>query len=334
MTFSPASCRSVIRLIVPPQYEFENVRDEHSEYKIEIRFITAADKEIIMTLQNASRPVPRLAMINDIAGFGRCSTTVSLPVISVMGVQVCPLPTSILSNHLGFPTCYFDDYTRHMREYLQGWEQLQISFDGVYCGFLGSVEQITIVEEFLQSPLFLDEEGNRSLFLLDPVMGDHGRAYSTVTPLHCSKMKELAARADILTPNITEACLLTDTPYREEGWTDRELTLLCRNLAGERPVKIVITGLRHHCAYRNYIWENGLRSSYEAPAAGDSRPGTGDLFASVLAADAINGVDFKNSVKKAADFTAMCIRGSQEAHIPPQEGVIFEKYLGRLLNQP
>lgn len=276
------------------------------------------------------RPVPRLAMINDIAGFGRCSTTVSLPVISVMGVQVCPMPTSILSNHLGFSTCYFDDYTRHMREYLHGWEQLGISFDGLYCGFLGSVEQIAIVEEFLDGPLMQDGRSGHSPFLLDPVMGDHGKAYSTVTPGHCAKMKELAYRADILTPNITEACLLTGTPYREEGWTDHELTGICRLLAGGRPVKIVITGLRHHCAYRNYIWENENRSSYEAPAAGASRPGTGDLFASVLAADALNGVPFAASVKKAADFTALCIRGSEEAGVPAQEGVIFEKYLGSL----
>lgn len=279
----------------------------------------------------SKKPVPRLAMINDIAGFGRCSTTVSLPIISVMGVQVCPLPTSILSNHLGFSTCYFDDYTRHMRDYISGWEQLGIRFDGLYCGFLGSVEQILIVEELLGSPMFTDSSSSRSLFLLDPVMGDHGRAYSTITKEHCLRMKELASRADILTPNITEACLLTGTPYREEGWTDQELTGLCRRLAGERPVKIVITGLKYHGSYLNYIWENGIRSSYEAPSAGASRPGTGDIFASVLAADALNGASFTDSVKKAADFTALCIRGSEEAGVPAQEGVIFEKYLGTLL---
>ena len=93
--------------------------------------------------------VPRLAMINDIAGFGRCSTTVSLPVISVLGVQVCPVPTSILSNHLGFPVCHRDDYTPHMQAYIHAWKDLGLSFDGLYCGFLGNEEQIGIVEEFL-----------------------------------------------------------------------------------------------------------------------------------------------------------------------------------------
>lgn len=126
--------------------------------------------------------VPRLAMINDIAGFGRCSTTVSLPVISVMKVQVCPVPTSVLSNHLGFPLCHFDDYTSHMRDYIKVWGELGLTFDGLYCGFLGNEEQIDIVREFL-------EMFQPPLFLLDPVMGDHGRTYSSITETHVQKMK-------------------------------------------------------------------------------------------------------------------------------------------------
>ena len=140
--------------------------------------------------------VPRLAMINDIAGFGRCSTTVSLPVISVMKVQVCPVPTSVLSNHLGFPLCHFDDYTSHMRDYIKVWVELGLTFDGLYCGFLGNEEQIDIVREFV-------EMFRPPLFLLDPVMGDHGRAYSSITETHVQKMKELLPLADIITPNIT-----------------------------------------------------------------------------------------------------------------------------------
>ena len=152
--------------------------------------------------------VPRLAMINDIAGFGRCSTTVSLPVISVMKVQVCPVPTSVLSNHLGFPLCHFDDYTSHMRDYIKVWGELGLTFDGLYCGFLGNEEQIDIVREFV-------EMFQPPLFLLDPVMGDHGRTYSSITETHVQKMKELLPLADIITPNITESCLLTGTPWKD-----------------------------------------------------------------------------------------------------------------------
>lgn len=279
-------------------------------------------------ISNTTKPgaVPRLAMINSFAGFGRCSTTVSLPVISALGIQACPAPTSILSNHLGFPTCYFQDYTPHLRDYLKGWADLGLTFDGLYCGFLGSTLQIAIVEEFLQTfqPAF---------FLLDPVMGDHGKAYSTMTKEHCSGLRSLARHAHIFTPNITEACLLTDTPYKDAHWTEEELSALCRKLEQLTSAKLVITGLRYSTDFVNYIWENGNGSTYTTPVAGASRPGTGDLFASVLAADALNGIDFTDSVKRAADFVGLCIRGSEEAHIPIQEGVIFEKYLRFLLTE-
>lgn len=276
-----------------------------------------------------SRGVPRLAVISDLSGFGRCSVTVALPIISAMKVQVCPVPTSILSNHLGFPTYYFDDYTPHMREFLHGWEQLGLTFNGLYCGFLGSVEQIAIAEEMLNHVMLRD-----SLFLLDPVMGDHGEVYSTITPEHIDKMQTLLKYADILTPNITEACLLTGTPYKESGWTDQELTHICHKLtAACKPnCKIVITGIRNCTSFFNYIWENDSQSIYEIAVAGTSRPGTGDVFASVLAGDALNGVPFPASVKKAAEFTALCIQGTEEAGVPIQEGVLFEKYLYYLIN--
>lgn len=260
--------------------------------------------------------------------------------ISALQVQVCPVPTSILSNHLGFPTCYFDDYTAHIRDYLQGWEKLGISFDGFYCGFLGSVAQFDIVEELLLSPLLSPKGcGKTALFLLDPVMGDHGRPYSTITEEHCKRMKVLAEKADILTPNITEACLLTDTGYKESGWTDYELEEICRSLAYvpqtpadqyDRSKCIVITGLRYQTSFLNYIWVNGRRSTYLTPVTGDSRPGTGDLFASILAADALNGIPFTESVRKAADFVSLCIRGAQQSGLPIQEGVPFERYLSVL----
>ena len=280
--------------------------------------------------------VPRLAMINDIAGFGRCSTTVSLPVISVMKVQVCPVPTSVLSNHLGFPLCHFDDYTSHMRDYLHIWKELGLSFDGLYCGFLGNEEQITIVQEFV-------EMFRPPVFLLDPVMGDHGKAYSSITEAHIRKMRELLPLADIITPNITEACLLTDTPWKEGTWTMKELselclklTELCRtasdlSLSGVSHTSIVITGIRQGDSLVNFLWDDGVYTTVATPIAGASRPGTGDIFASILAADAVRGETLLSSVQKAANFVGLCIAGSEKADTPIQEGVIFEKYLSALL---
>ena len=284
--------------------------------------------------------IPRLAMINDIAGFGRCSTTVSLPVISVMKVQVCPVPTSVLSNHLGFPLCHFDDYTSHMRDYIKVWKELGLTFDGLYCGFLGNEEQIDIVREFV-------EMFRPPLFLLDPVMGDHGRAYSSITETHVQKMKELLPLADIITPNITEACLLTGTPWKDGKWTMQELSGLCERLAdicqqesvssGEASVgtvsgaSIVITGIRQGDSLVNFLWDDGVYTTVASPIAGASRPGTGDIFASILAADAVRGETLLTSVQKAANFVGLCIAGSEKAGTPVQEGVVFEKYLAALL---
>lgn len=284
--------------------------------------------------------VPRLAMINDIAGFGRCSTTVSLPVISVMKVQVCPVPTSVLSNHLGFPLCHFDDYTSHMRDYIKVWGELGLTFDGLYCGFLGNEEQIDIVREFV-------EMFRPPLFLLDPVMGDHGRAYSSITETHVQKMKELLPLADIITPNITESCLLTGTPWKDGEWTLQELSGLCERLAdicqqesvssSEASVgtvsgaSIVITGIRQGDSLVNFLWDDGIYTTVASPIAGASRPGTGDIFASILAADAVRGETLLTSVQKAANFVGLCIAGSEKAGTPVQEGVVFEKYLAALL---
>lgn len=276
---------------------------------------------------SAAATLPRLCMINSMAGFGRISTFAALPVISTMQVQVCPVPTSILSNHMAFPTFSYQDFTPYMRDYIRAWKELNLSFDGLYCGFLGSVEQMTIVKEFLK-------DFRPPFFLLDPVMGDHGRAYSTITSDHIAHMKELAAHADILTPNLTEACLLTDTPYQETGWTEQEIAILAEKLASLGPGRLVITGYQKEDCFVNYILDNHRLSSYAVPAAGRSRSGTGDLFASIISASALQHVDFSASVKKASDFIAACIRGAEEMMLPILDGVPYEKYLYLLQDAP
>ena len=277
------------------------------------------------TTKKAGNRLPRLAMINSMAGYGGISTCVALPVISAMKVQVCPVPTSILSNHLAFPVCHYQDFTPQMRDYIGAWESLDLSFDGLYCGFLGSVEQMKIVEDFLS-------HFTPSVFLLDPVMGDNGKAYSRITPEHVTHMRSLIEKAHIITPNITEACLLTDTTYHAGVWKPEELLTLCAKLSQYTTARIVITGLEDNHQLTNYIWQNGVASTYCVPKTGRSRHGTGDLFASILVASALNGIDFEASVKKAADFIGLCIRDSEEADIPPLEGVCFEKYLYQLID--
>jgi pyridoxine kinase len=307
----------------------------------------------------------KIAMINDIAGYGRCSTTVSLPIISAriskihrvpvlvvdqyLQVQVCPVPTSIFSNHTGFPVHFMHDCTDILPEYLEKWRELELTFDGIYCGFLGSVTQIGIVKDFLASQTGnaghsrISADGKRPIVILDPVMGDHGRAYRTITPQHCEEMKELLTMADIITPNITEACLLTGAAYRESGWTAEELKELTEKLHSMGPDKIVITGMQDGDDFVNFI--SVKKESEELPdcsnsyccgccrmhIAGESRPGTGDIFASVIAADAVNGVDFFQSVEKAAGFVRICTQASSELDIPREQGVCFENFLYMLV---
>ena len=153
----------------------------------------------------------KIAAINDYTGFGRCSIAVELPVISALKVQCCPLPTSVLSNHTGFDSFYFEDFTDSMPAYIAEWKKLNLKFDGICSGFLGSHRQIKIVEDFFKT--FKTDE---NIILVDPVMGDYGKLYSTYTTQTCTEMKKLVKYADILTPNLTEACILTDEEYDEK----------------------------------------------------------------------------------------------------------------------
>ena len=189
----------------------------------------------------------KIAVINDISGFGRCSVTVTLPILSYLGVQCCPVPTAILSNHMGFPNYYIDDYTDRMRVYIENWGKLGLRFEGIMTGFLGSAEQIDIVKGFIRD--FSKED---TLVIVDPVMGDHGKIYATYTEEMCTQMKKLVALSDITTPNLTEACKLSDVPYKAMGWRKRELYAMAEKISSFGPSKVVITGILQGGFIANY----------------------------------------------------------------------------------
>ena len=268
----------------------------------------------------------KIAVINDISGFGKCSIAVALPIISHMKIQCCPLPTSVFSNHTGFDSFYYRDFTSDMERYIDEWKKLDLKFNGIASGFLGSVEQISIVEKFIDD--FSDE---RTIVIVDPVMGEDGRAYPTYTDEMCSEMRRLAARADILTPNMTEACMLTDTPYKREGWKMTELFEITQKLCKIGAKNVVISGIPMGGFLGNAVYdsENGF-SVPRMKKAGVIRSGTGDIFAAVIAAGAVNGVDFTRSVKKAAGFVKMCIEETEKRNIPLTDGVCFEDVLWKL----
>lgn len=267
----------------------------------------------------------KIAVINDFSGFGRCSITVALPLISHLGIQCCPLPTAIFSNHTGFPSYYFDNYTAHMKAYMAEWEKLALEFEGILTGFLGSQTQIDLVEQFLQT--FTTK---RTRVIIDPVMGDYGKPYATYTPELCQEMKRLVRYADILTPNLTEACILTDTPYRE-NLSEKELLSMARQLCDQGPEQVVLTGILRGEYLENYCYERDrgpsvLRTRRVQP----QRSGTGDVFSSIVAAGAVRGEAFQKSVEVAAEFIRRCLLRSSELNIPTTDGVCFEEVIGTL----
>ena len=267
----------------------------------------------------------KIAVINDFSGFGRCSIAVALPIISAMRIQCCPLPTSIFSNHTGFESFFFEDYTSRMQPYIEEWKKRGLQFSGISTGFLGSKEQIQIVLQF-----FKDFGTEDNVIVVDPVMGDYGKTYSTYTPEMCEEMKKLVSYADILTPNLTEACILTDTPYHEK-WSMKEVGALAEKLSGMGPEKVVITGIIQGEFIANYCYEKDqpgkIRRTHKV---GTQRSGTGDIFAAIIAADAVNGVPFQDSVRKASLFIKKCIEKSIEMDLPLTDGVCFEEVLHKL----
>lgn len=283
---------------------------------------TDKERTYLMSSHNHQK---KIALINDLSGFGRCSLVVALPIISTMKVQCCPLPTSIFSNHTGFASYYMEDFTDKMVPYMEEWKKLDLHFNGICSGFLGSAQQIQIVSDFIRSFKRKD-----TVVLIDPVMGDHGKTYSTYTAEMCAKMKELVQYADILTPNITEACILTDTEYKK-SWRTKEIICMAETLAKQGPQKVVITGIPQKSFIANLCYEQGKESSIQkVQRIGNERSGTGDIFASVLAADAVNGVAFDESVRKASKFIKRCIVRSNELDIPLTDGVCFEEVLHTL----
>lgn len=264
----------------------------------------------------------KIAVINDFCGFGRCSLSVSLPIISALKLQCCPLPTSIFSNHTGFESFYYTDFTKHMDAYIEEWTKLDLSFKGILTGFLGSPEQLDIVIRFLKH---FKEDG--TIAVIDPVMGDYGKLYPTYPPHLAAQMKSLVPYADILTPNLTEACILTETEYRTD-MGEEALAEICARLSAMGPEKIVISGLEYGDDLENFVYEAGKPPvRITEHKVGPVRSGTGDVFSSIIAADAVNGVNLTDSVRHASSFIAKVLRRTLELDLPKTDGICFEEFL-------
>lgn len=285
----------------------------------------------------------KIAVINDLSGMGKCSLTAAIPVISVMGVQACPLPTAILSAQTGFDTYYYDDYTEHMKEIMVRWDQMGFRPDGIYTGFLSGAAQADVVLEFIE--IF---GGGNTRILIDPIMGDNGAEYPIYTEVLCEKMRLLAEKASIITPNLTEALLLL---YGKEKIHERwqrmsrlnqkefmeEVQEIGKKLTDTFGTEAVITGIDlgegGYAFMGNLITDHRGYTWVKVKKEGGSYSGTGDLFASVLSAGMVKGTDITESVQKAAAFISKAIHDTVTEGTDRNEGVCFEKYLGGLLQE-
>lgn len=280
----------------------------------------------------------RVALINDLSGFGKCSLTAAIPVISVMGIQACPLPTAVLSAQTGFSEFYCDDFTDKMDYFTEQWKKMGVSFDGIYSGYLAGTSQIAKVMHFLEQ---FQEEG--TLYLADPVMGDHGKFYSMANDEFLAGMRELSQMADVITPNLTELCFLAGADYEavtacrhEADYTDRIKSLCERIMAkAKKPQTVVVTGILIEKEGKEYVGNLAVSAGQcfyvETRYTGIGYSGTGDLFTSVVCGSLINGLSVREAVEKATFFLQEAIEEAAALEIPRNHGVQFEKYLFKLL---
>ncbi len=280
----------------------------------------------------------RVALINDLSGFGKCSLTAAIPVISVMGIQACPLPTAVLTAQTGFGDFYCDDFTDKMDCFTEHWKKMGVSFDGIYSGYLASPLQIEKVAKFLEQ-----FQENDTLYLADPVMGDHGKFYSMVNMEFLEGMRKLTQMADVITPNLTELCFLSGAEYetlvsysQQENYIEN-IRNLCEKILskGKKKQTIIVTGIIREKENQEYVGNLVVSKEQcfyiETPYTGMGFSGTGDLFASVVCGSLVKGISVQEAVEKATGFLQEAIEEATKEQIPRNHGVNFEKYLCRLL---
>ncbi|MEK4230216.1 pyridoxamine kinase [Solibacillus sp. FSL H8-0538] len=280
----------------------------------------------------------KVAVIQDISSFGKCSLTAAIPVLSVMGVQAVPLPTAILTAQTGYPSFYCNDLTSKMDIFVDEWSKLGATFDGIHTGFVTGKEQIDNIFQFLS--VFHSSE---TTLLVDPVMGDLGEVYKMFSGELLDRMKELVKRADIITPNITECCMLTGLSYEKlQSYQDDSDYFQALDEAGHQlqqatGANVIITGLNPPPADANTRYVGNMyidadRSFYSIrDYNGESYSGTGDLFASVIMGGMMRGQDLVESMKLAEAFLAAAIEATSKEQLPREAGVNFEQFLRMLL---
>lgn len=274
----------------------------------------------------------RVAAIHDLSGFGKCSLTVALPILSAAGIEACAMPTAILSTHTGGISGYtYRDLTSDMRAFMQHWKSLDIKFDATYSGFLGSFEQLDIVKEFFD--LFKSKD---NLILVDPVMADNGELYRVFRPEFAAGMRSLCKKADIIVPNLTEAALLLEETYHPGPYTQAYIENILIKLSKLGPEKVVLTGVyfkEEELGAATYDKKTGAVDFLFTQRIPGAYHGTGDIFASTLLSGLLNNFGLDESAQIAVNFTADSIRRTYKAKTDYRFGVNFEQCVPDFLKE-
>lgn len=277
--------------------------------------------------------IKKAAVINDLSGFGKCSLTATIAVLSVMGVQPCPMPTAVLTNQTGYKNHYCIDLTDELCHYKEMWSLNNECFDGIYSGYIADKRQVDIIFDFINT-----FRKSNTVVLVDPVMGDNGRLYSAYNDESCKKVCGLARSADIITPNLTELCILTGTDFAElnlHSENDDFLDRICdvaKGAISHCEQKIVVTGINKDGCLYNGVFSKQDCDFIKAECHGGSFSGTGDIFASIVFASVVNGESLVSSVKKAVSFIEKATADTAKEPYDRNDGINFEKFLYQLHN--
>lgn len=270
----------------------------------------------------------KILSVQDISCFGQCSNTVMLPMLSAAGLETVALPTALLSTHTGgFRDFTFLDMTEEMRKILSHFRTLSLHFSYLCTGYFGSASQISLLEEAL--PDLMLPNAPR---MIDPVMGDNGSLYPTYTMEFVEEMRRLCREADLITPNLTEACLLAGVPYEGAAYNEKKAEGLLDRLHGLGARRVVLTGVMFddHTIGTLAKEQGGETVSTHAPFVDRRFHGTGDTLMAALIAHLVNGVPFEESVRGAVDFVSACIADTVPVMDTHWYGLRFEGHLGRI----
>ena len=270
----------------------------------------------------------RIVTIQDISCVGKCSLTVALPIISAMGVEAAIIPTAVLSTHTIFSGFTFKDLTSEIKPISEHWKKEGFKFDGIYTGYLGSFEQIDLMKEF-----FDDFRTEENIILVDPAMADNGKLYPTFDEAFAKHMATLCAKADMIVPNVTEACFMLGKEYKEK-YDEAYIKELLSGLSALGAKISVLTGVGFEEDKTGVMGYDRINDEYfyfEQPKLPGSYYGTGDIFSSTCMGAMTLGLDWKKALTVAAKYTAECIRVTFETPGSNTYGVDFERVVPYLL---